>query len=51
MTNQQPANYEAQKQGDNGVNTNPALQYGISVAIGVLTILLLSASYYYGIFH
>jgi hypothetical protein len=28
----------------------PAFQYGLSISIGVLTILLLSVSYYYGIF-
>lgn len=28
----------------------PAFQYGLSISIGVLTILLLSISYYYGIF-
>ncbi|WP_250124152.1 hypothetical protein [Chroococcidiopsis sp. CCMEE 29] len=30
---------------------NPSLQFGISVSLGVLTILLLAASYYYGIIH
>jgi hypothetical protein len=28
----------------------PAFQYGLSITIGVLTILVLSVSYYYGIF-
>jgi hypothetical protein len=36
-------------------NTEPAqkasLQFGISIAVGVLTILLLAASYYFGLIH
>jgi len=41
-----------QQQGGSELNPakSPSLQFGISVAIGVLTILLLSATYFFGIF-
>jgi len=29
----------------------PSVQYGLSIAIGVITILLLASTYYLGIFH
>lgn len=42
---------ESNSQHQDELKKNPSLQYGLSVAIGVLTILILSATYYFGIFN
>jgi hypothetical protein len=41
---------QQQHQSEQERTPSAPFQYGLSVAIGVLTILLLSASYYFGVF-
>ena len=39
-----------ESEGHLNASQQPSIQYGLSIAIGVITILLLASSYYLGIF-
>lgn len=40
-----------QREGDLNTAKQPSLQFGLSIAVGVLTIIIAAASFYFGIIH